>query len=142
MVSNLSILFFVKPTAFFPPPKVESAVIQISWKEKPIVEVNDQEWFKKIVKGCFSYRRKTLINALKHSGPPLPNEIEACEPYLIAQLKLINPRIICALGTFAAQTLLRTDQQISRLRGRFLTYQGIKLSQTSDIIHLSYSHHS
>ncbi len=76
MVSNLSILFFVKPTAFFPPPKVESAVIQISWKEKPTVELNDQEWFKKIVKGCFSYRRKTLINALKHSELPLQNDIE------------------------------------------------------------------
>ncbi len=76
MVSNLSILFFVKPTAFFPPPKVESAVIQISWKEKPTVELKDEEWFKKIVKGCFSYRRKTLINALKHSELPLPNDIE------------------------------------------------------------------
>ena len=77
LVSNLSIRFFVKPTAFFPPPKVESAVIHITWKEKPMVEVKDEEWFKKIVKGCFSYRRKTLINALKHSDLPLPNDIES-----------------------------------------------------------------
>ena len=76
LVSNLSIRFFVKPTAFFPPPKVESTVIHITWKEKPMVEVKDEEWFKKIVKGCFSYRRKTLINALKHSDLPLPNDIE------------------------------------------------------------------
>jgi len=76
LVSNLSIRFFVKPTAFFPPPKVESAVIHMVWKEKPMVEVKDEEWFKKIVKGCFSYRRKTLINALKHSDLPLPNDIE------------------------------------------------------------------
>jgi len=76
MVSNLSILFFVKPTAFFPPPKVESAVIHITWKEKPMVEIKDEEWFKKIVKGCFGYRRKTLINAVKHSELPLPNDIE------------------------------------------------------------------
>jgi len=74
--SNLSIRFFVKPTAFFPPPKVESAVIHMIWKEKPMVEVKDEEWFKKIVKGCFSYRRKTLINALKHSDLPLPHDIE------------------------------------------------------------------
>jgi len=77
LVSNLSIRFFVKPTAFFPPPKVESTVIHITWKEKPMVEVKDEEWFKKIVKGCFSYRRKTLINALKHSDLPLPNDIES-----------------------------------------------------------------
>jgi 16S rRNA (adenine1518-N6/adenine1519-N6)-dimethyltransferase len=76
LVSNLSIRFFVKPTAFFPPPKVESAVIHMTWKEKPMVEVKDEEWFKKIVKGCFGYRRKTLINALKHSDLPLPNDIE------------------------------------------------------------------
>ncbi len=76
MVSNLSILFFVEPTAFFPPPKVESAVIQMSWKEKPTAEVNDEAWFKKIVKGCFGYRRKTLANALKHSGLPLPPDMD------------------------------------------------------------------
>jgi len=76
LVSNLSILFFVKPTAFFPPPKVESAVTHMGWQEKPMVEVKDEEWFKKIVKGCFSYRRKTLTNALKHSDLSLPHDIE------------------------------------------------------------------
>ena len=77
LVSNLSILFFVKPTAFFPPPKIESAVIHMTWKEKPMVEVKDEEWFKKIVKGCFGYRRKTLTNALKHSDLSLPHDIES-----------------------------------------------------------------
>ncbi|MFB3887483.1 MAG: 16S rRNA (adenine(1518)-N(6)/adenine(1519)-N(6))-dimethyltransferase RsmA [Thermodesulfobacteriota bacterium] len=77
MVSNLSILFRVKPTAFFPPPKVESVVIHVTWKEKPMVETRDEEWFRKIVKGCFSYRRKTLINALKHSEIPLPPDADA-----------------------------------------------------------------
>ncbi|HGE70154.1 TPA: uracil-DNA glycosylase, partial [Candidatus Poribacteria bacterium] len=52
------------------------------------------------------------------------------EPYLIAQLRIIKPKLICALGTFSAQTLLKTDQQISKLRGRFHTYQGIKLMPT------------
>ena len=75
-----------------------------------------------------------IANVLKCRPPgnrnPLPEEVQACEPYLIAQLRLIKPRVICALGTFAAQTLLRTDQRISRLRGRFHTYQGIKLMPT------------
>ncbi len=75
-----------------------------------------------------------ITNVLKCRPPgnrnPLPEEVSACEPYLMAQLRLIKPRVICALGTFAAQTLLRTDQRISRLRGRFHTYQGIKLMPT------------
>jgi 16S rRNA (adenine1518-N6/adenine1519-N6)-dimethyltransferase len=76
LVSDLSILFFIKPTAFFPPPKVDAAVIHMVWKEKPMVGIEDEDWFKKIVKGCFSYRRKTLINALKHSELPLPHDTE------------------------------------------------------------------
>jgi 16S rRNA (adenine1518-N6/adenine1519-N6)-dimethyltransferase len=73
---NLSIRFFVKPSAFFPLPKVESAVVHIVLREKPIVELEDEKWFKKVVRGCFSYRRKTLANALKHSGLTLPGSIE------------------------------------------------------------------
>jgi 16S rRNA (adenine1518-N6/adenine1519-N6)-dimethyltransferase len=76
MVSDLSIRFFIKPTAFFPPPKVESAVIHIVWRERPAVELIDEEWFKKVVRGCFGYRRKTLINGLKHSGLSLPPDVE------------------------------------------------------------------
>jgi len=75
--SIVSIRFFIKPSAFFPPPKVESAVVHMSFKEKPMVNLGDEEWFKKIVKGCFGYRRKTLMNALKHSGLPLPQSIES-----------------------------------------------------------------
>lgn len=75
-----------------------------------------------------------ITNVLKCRPPenrnPLPEEIKACEPYLIAQLQFIKPKIICALGTFGAQTLLRTDRRISSLRGRFHTYQGIKLMPT------------
>jgi 16S rRNA (adenine1518-N6/adenine1519-N6)-dimethyltransferase len=74
---NLSILFSIKPSAFFPPPKVESAVVHMVWKEKPMIEKNDEEWFKRIVKACFGYRRKTLLNALKHSELPLPESIES-----------------------------------------------------------------
>jgi 16S rRNA (adenine1518-N6/adenine1519-N6)-dimethyltransferase len=77
MFSDVSIRFFIKPSAFFPPPKVESAVVHMSFKEKPVVKIEDEEWFKKVVKGCFGYRRKTLMNALKHSGLPLPQSIES-----------------------------------------------------------------
>ena len=72
LVSELSICFFIKPSAFFPPPKVESAVIHMGWKEKSMIELGDEKWFKRVVRGCFSYRRKTLTNALKHSDIPLP----------------------------------------------------------------------
>ncbi len=74
---NPSILFFIKPSAFFPPPKVESAVVHMVWKEKPMIEKNDEEWFKRIVKACFGYRRKTLLNALKHSELCLPDSTES-----------------------------------------------------------------
>jgi 16S rRNA (adenine1518-N6/adenine1519-N6)-dimethyltransferase len=73
---NISIRFFIKPSAFFPPPKVESAVVHMAFREKPVVELEDEKWFRKVVKGCFSYRRKTLANALKHSELSLPEFIE------------------------------------------------------------------
>ncbi len=76
LASNLSIRFSVKPSAFFPPPKVESAVVQMIWREKPLVDLRDEEWFKKVVKGCLGYRRKTLLNALKHSGLSFPQGVE------------------------------------------------------------------
>jgi 16S rRNA (adenine1518-N6/adenine1519-N6)-dimethyltransferase len=76
MFLDVSIRFFIKPSAFFPPPKVESAVVQMVWKEKFMIETNDEEWFKRVVKACFGYRRKTLVNALKHSELFLPESIE------------------------------------------------------------------
>ena len=77
MFLDVSIRFFIKPSAFFPPPRVESAVIHMVWKEKPIIEKKDEEWFKRVVKACFGYRRKILINALRHSGLSLPESIES-----------------------------------------------------------------
>ena len=76
LFSELSIRFFVKPSAFFPPPNVDSAVIQMTWKERPTVGPEDEEWFRRVVRGCLGYRRKTLINALKHSGLVLPEDAE------------------------------------------------------------------
>jgi 16S rRNA (adenine1518-N6/adenine1519-N6)-dimethyltransferase len=75
-VSDLSIQFYIKPSAFFPPPKVESAVIRMKWKERPLVRPDEEVWFRKVVKGCFSYRRKRLINALRHADLLLPEDLE------------------------------------------------------------------
>jgi 16S rRNA (adenine1518-N6/adenine1519-N6)-dimethyltransferase len=75
-VSEVSIRFFIKPTAFFPPPKVDSALVEIRWRKSPLVDLEDEGWFKKVVQGCFNYRRKTLINGLRYSGLPLPKDIE------------------------------------------------------------------
>lgn len=75
-----------------------------------------------------------ICNILKCRPPgnrnPEAAEIAACEPFLIRQLQAIAPRAICALGTFAAQTLLKKDIPITALRGRFHTYAGIKVMPT------------
>jgi len=68
IVSDFSIQFLTKPSAFFPPPKVDSAVIHMVWKERPLVSDEEIEWFKRVVRGSFGYRRKTLMNALRLSG--------------------------------------------------------------------------
>lgn len=75
-----------------------------------------------------------ITNVIKCRPPenrnPAPEEIAACEPFLIKQLQAIRPRLICALGTFAAQTLLKTEAKISALRGKFHVYQGIPIMPT------------
>lgn len=75
-----------------------------------------------------------ICNILKCRPPenrnPLPEEIVNCEPYLYKQLEMINPKLILALGTFAAQTLLRTKEPLGRLRGKFHVYNGIKMMVT------------
>ena len=64
-----------------------------------------------------------ILNVIKCRPPqnrnPLPDEVAACRPIIEKQLACLRPRVICALGNFAAQALLRTDERISRLRGRF-----------------------
>ena len=88
-----------------------------------------------IVKGMKLTRKDVYIcNILKCRPPgnrnPLPEEIRLCEPFLKKQLQLIRPRVICALGKFAAQVLLKTETPISALRGRFQLYEEIKLMPT------------
>ncbi len=75
-----------------------------------------------------------ICNVVKCRPPnnrdPEPDEIEACEPFLRAQLASIQPKVIVTLGKFAAQTLLRESTAITRLRGQWRTYQGIALMPT------------
>jgi uracil-DNA glycosylase family 4 len=75
-----------------------------------------------------------ICNILKCRPPgnrnPEPDEIAACAPFLRRQIAAVKPRVICALGTFGAQALLRTKEPISRLRGQFIDFRGIKLMAT------------
>ncbi len=75
-----------------------------------------------------------IANILKCRPPdnrnPNADEIVMCSPHLIRQIEIIRPKIICALGTFAAQTLLDTKETIGRLRGKFYEYQNTKFLAT------------
>ena len=75
-----------------------------------------------------------ICNIIKCRPPenrnPLPEEIAVCAPFVERQIRTIQPDYICALGKFAAQTLLNTQQPISRLRGRFHSYGSTKLLPT------------
>lgn len=81
-------------------------------------------------------RRKNvyIANVLKCRPPgnrnPAPDEVEQCTPYLLRQIELIQPKLIVAMGRFAAQTLLATDASIASLRGRVHRYAGVPLIVT------------
>jgi len=89
----------------------------------------------KIIQSIHLQREEVYIaNIIKCRPPqnrnPEPDEIQSCYPFLMNQIQAIQPRIICALGTFAAQTLLHTDAKITTLRGRFFDLAGIKVLPT------------
>lgn len=75
-----------------------------------------------------------IANVIKCRPPenrnPEPDEVAACEPFLFRQVESIGPAVIVALGTFAAQALLKTGDSISRLRGRVYLYGGAQLVPT------------
>jgi uracil-DNA glycosylase len=75
-----------------------------------------------------------ICNVLKHRPPgnrnPMPDEVQACSPYLLRQIELIQPRVIVAFGTFAAQTLLNTREGIGKLRGKVHRFYGVPLVVT------------
>ena len=75
-----------------------------------------------------------IANVLKCRPPgnrnPEPGEVAQCSPHLLRQVGLIEPRLIVAMGRFAAQTLLATDASIASLRGRLHAYHGVPLIVT------------
>ena len=85
---------------------------------------------------AMGFRREDvyIANVVKCRPPgnrnPEPDEIEACEPFLRAQIAGIQPKVIVALGKFAAQTLLRDPTPITKMRGHWQAYQGVRLMPT------------
>ena len=75
-----------------------------------------------------------IANVIKCRPPgnrnPEPDEVEQCEPFLFRQIDIVKPKVIVALGKFAAQCLLRTDAPITRIRGREFSYRGAVLIPT------------
>jgi DNA polymerase len=61
---------------------------------------------------------------------PEPDEVAACRPFLEEQIRLVSPRVIVTLGTFAAQVILETDEPISKLRGRWHVAHGARVMPT------------
>jgi DNA polymerase len=79
-------------------------------------------------------RQVYIANTLKCRPPgnrnPQPDELAQCEPFLIRQIALVKPKVILAMGRFAVQSLLRSEEPIGRLRGRVHRYQGVPLVVT------------
>jgi DNA polymerase len=75
-----------------------------------------------------------IANVIKCRPPqnrnPEPDEVATCEPFLFRQIDAIHPKVIVALGKFAAQAVLKTDEPISRIRGRVFDYRGARLIPT------------
>jgi len=89
----------------------------------------------KIIESINLSREEVYIaNIIKCRPPqnrnPELDEIESCNPFLMKQIRVIQPKIICALGTFSAQTLLKTDTKITALRGNLYHLDGIKIIPT------------
>ncbi len=80
-------------------------------------------------------REQVFITSIVKCRPPnnrnpAKKEIIACEPYLKEQLRLIQPEIICTLGSTAIKTLLGSKERMTKIRGKWFTYEGIKLMPT------------
>ncbi len=79
-------------------------------------------------------QRVYIANTLKCRPPrnrnPMPEEMALCEPFLQRQIELLHPRIILAMGRFAVQALLRSDEPVGKLRGRVHHYRGVPLIVT------------
>jgi DNA polymerase len=104
-------------------------------KGEPFVGRAGQLLTEIITKGMKLRREDVYIaNVIKCRPPqnrnPEPDEIDSCIPFLKRQIDLVQPRVIVALGKFAAQTLLESKTPITRLRGEWHSYRGVKLMPT------------
>ena len=72
----------------------------------------------------------TIIKCYPGEREPTPDEIKTCLPFLLKQIDSIAPAVICAMGPHAAQMLLRANEPLFRLRGRFHDFRGIALMPT------------
>jgi uracil-DNA glycosylase family 4 len=89
----------------------------------------------KIIEAMGKTREEVFIaNVLKCRPPnnrnPEPDEVASCRPFLDEQIRLIAPKVIVTLGSFAAQALLETDEPIGRMRGRWRSARGVKVMPT------------
>jgi len=101
---------------------------------RPFVGVAGQLLSRIIQAMGFKRQDVYIANILRCRPPqnrnPDPREICNCRPYLLELLTIIKPKVICALGKFAAATLLNDPGPISKLRGKFFEFEGIKLLPT------------
>lgn len=89
----------------------------------------------KIIEAMQLKREEVYIgNVIKCRPPgnrtPLPEEIQICRPFLERQIQVIRPKFLCTLGAVATHALMRTAEPISRMRGKFFDYRGIRLLPT------------
>jgi DNA polymerase len=79
-------------------------------------------------------RQVYIANTIKCRPPgnrnPEADELAQCEPFLVRQIQLVQPKIILAMGRFAVQSLLRSSEPIGRLRGRVHHFEGVPLIVT------------
>jgi len=91
--------------------------------------------FNKMLKAISLEREEVYITNIVKCRPPknrnpLPDEIESCIPYLYEQIWIIRPKIICALGKVAGNSLLNNNDTLGSMRGKFYNFQDIKLMVT------------
>jgi DNA polymerase len=101
---------------------------------KPFVGVAGQLLTKMILAMGMKREEVYICNVLKDRPPgnrtPLPEEVEACRPFLEEQLAIIQPRVICSLGAVATKALLGPSISITSIRGRLCEFRGIPLIPT------------
>lgn len=89
----------------------------------------------KIIQAIDLTRDRVYISSIVKCHPPgnrtpEADEIASCKPFMIQQIQAIHPAIICTLGAVATHSILQTEKPITRLRGRFYEFQGIKVMPT------------